>query len=100
MTPKKESVHTITDSLKKKATGIGCVLVVHSHAFMPYSVIGIIPDNSISRKRFELGVTDGAVHVIVQHSDMDKKAVKGKEIAEIANKWATSVIICRSLDSI
>jgi hypothetical protein len=86
----KKPVTKILSSLTKRASKIGCVLVIHPHEFMPYNVIGIIPENPISLERFTLGVTDGAVHVIANHCDMDKLAANSryfKLLVELESKF-------------
>lgn len=62
------------ETLKKKATAIGCRLVLQEHPIQPHTTITIIPDNEISIERCEFGICDGAILVNVDQADMNKQA--------------------------
>ncbi|WP_286241238.1 hypothetical protein [Neptuniibacter halophilus] len=61
-------------ALSNRAQKIGCALVIQPHAFMPYSTHAIIPDTEAARHTLQLGLAEGAVLVLVDHCDMDKRA--------------------------
>lgn len=65
-------------TLRKKAKGAGCLLMTNTPEFSFHVVIAIVPDNPVSKQRFENGLTDGAIQVFVQKEDLDKRAANSR----------------------